>query len=153
MKKEIDLNPSNENIHIIESFIEDVCDYHNISDKYYANIIMAITEATKVIYRNKPDKFINITFEYSQTGLNFEIISELDWNSLIVNENIEMELDSEEDREIFMIWSMPDRVTISDDGKKLKMSFTIENIDNSIADSRNQTMKFYYDEQKKKIKS
>jgi len=153
MKKEIDLNPSNENIHIIESFIEDVCDYHNISDKYYANIIMAITEATKVIYRNKPDKFINITFEYSQTGLNFEIISELDWNSLIVNENIEMELDSEEDREIFMIWSMPDRVTISDDGKKLKMSFTIENIDNSITDSRNQTMKFYYDEQKKKIKS
>ena len=153
MKKEIELNPSNENIHIIESFIEDVCDYHNISDKYYANIIMAITEATKVIYRNKPDKFINIAFEYSQTGLNFEIISELDWNSLIVNENIEMELDSEEDREIFMIWSMPDRVTISDDGKKLKMSFTIENIDNSITDSRNQTMKFYYDEQKKKIKS
>jgi len=153
MKKEIELNPSNENIHIIESFIEDVCDYHNISDKYYANIIMAITEATKVIYRNKPDKFINVAVEYSKKGLNFEIISELDWNSLIVNENIEMELDSEEDREIFMIWSMPDRVTISDDGKKLKMSFTIENIDNSITDSRNQTMKFYYDEQKKKIKS
>lgn len=153
MKRAIDLNPSTENIHIIESFIEDVCDYHNINDKYFANIIMAITEASKVINRNKPKSFINISFEYTNNGLNFEIISELDWNNLIIDDNIEMDLESEEDCEIFMIWSMPDRVTISDDGKVLKMLFSIENVDKNKVNNRNQTMNLYYNEKNKKIES
>ncbi len=154
MKRSIELNPSKENIHIIESFIEDVCDYHHISDTYFANIIMAVTEAAKVVYRNKHNKNISIAYEYNYNGLSFEISGELDWNESIINDNIASDLDSEAGREIFMIWSMPDKVKISDDGKKILMSFSIENIDEDKAISRTQTMKDYLGEKKKRtIKS
>ena len=148
MKKEINLIPSNENIHIIESFIEDICDYHNINDNYFANILMAVTEASKVVYRNESDRNIIITFERNINGLSFEISGELDWNELIINDNATMELDSDEGREIFMIWSMPDRVKISEDGKKILMTFSIENIDEGKENDRNKTMNYYFKEKK-----
>ena len=144
MKRSIELNPCRENIHIIESFIEDVCDYHHISDTYFANIIMAVTEATKVVYNNNPNDNICIAYDYNNKGLHFDLNGELNWNDLVINDNIASDLDSEEGREIFVIWSMPDKLTISDDGKKILMSFSIENIDEDKANDRKQTMKDYF---------
>ncbi|MCD4772049.1 MAG: hypothetical protein K8R41_01550 [Bacteroidales bacterium] len=154
MKRSIELNPSKENIHIIESFIENVCDYHHISDNYFANIVMAITEASKVIYKNNANENIFIAYDYNNNGLHFSLEGKLDWNELILNEHIISDLDSEAGREIFVIWSMPDKLKISEDGKQILLSFSIDNIDEEKAVDRKQTMKDYFGEKSKKsIKS
>ena len=150
MRKSINLNPSKENIYIIESFIEDVCDCYNINDNYFANIIMAVTEASKLAHRHMKNNNIKIDFENSREGLKFEISAKVDWGKLILNKRNALELGSEEEREIFMIWSMPDRVKIENNGKSIIMLFKTEQLDIELANSRNETMNYYLNSQKKK---
>ena len=48
-----------ENIILVERMIEDVCDLFNISEDYYGNILVAITEAVNnAIYHG--NKYISI---------------------------------------------------------------------------------------------
>ena len=55
-----------ENIILVERMIEDVCDLYNISEDYYGNILVAITEAVNnAIYHGNeanPGKLIDIFF-------------------------------------------------------------------------------------------
>jgi serine/threonine-protein kinase RsbW len=51
-------------IHEVEKFVEDICDYYNINNSYFGNIIVAVSEAVEnsIVHGNKqdPSKSINI---------------------------------------------------------------------------------------------
>ena len=55
-----------ENIILVERMIEDVCDLFNISEDYYGNILVALTEAVNNAIQhgnqNNPSKHIDISF-------------------------------------------------------------------------------------------
>ena len=36
-----------ENIRLVEKFVDEICDYYNINASFFGNIIIAITEAVK----------------------------------------------------------------------------------------------------------
>lgn len=153
MKKLINLIPKKENIHFIENFIEYVSDYHHLSDIYFANITMAVTEASNVLYTNFPEEEIEISFNFNSEGLHFEIAGKLDWNDLVKSNNNTSNLESAAGREIFVIWSMPDKLKILENGKKIRMTFEIEEIEESTSDRRATTMSRYFQKEEKHTKN
>ena len=44
-KEKLILESKPENISSVERFVEEICDYYNINDTYFGNILIALTEA------------------------------------------------------------------------------------------------------------
>ena len=65
--QKIRIASKSENMILVERMIEDVCDLFNITEDYYGNILIAITEAVNnaIYHGNKanPNKNIDIFFK------------------------------------------------------------------------------------------
>ena len=70
--REISVNGRKE-VYKLERFIEEICDFHNINNEYFGNILLASTEAANILIsvseKETAAKLI-ITFENTIKGLN-----------------------------------------------------------------------------------
>jgi hypothetical protein len=116
----------------LEKFVEEICDYHNINNEYFGNILLASTEAANILIslaiENKIETLI-ISFEKSLKGFNFKI-------RIIgkgIEEGNEFRLEQEVrkhrlSREIYIIKALADEVTISVTGESIIMIFYVSSI-------------------------
>jgi serine/threonine-protein kinase RsbW len=118
-----------ENIILVERMIEDVCDLFNISEDYYGNILVAITEAVNnAIYHGNqanPKKNIDIFFKSFPDYVSFIVKDEgsgFNYDALPDPTNPE-NIEKPNGRGVFLMRNLADKVSFEDDGSKVILDF------------------------------
>lgn len=149
MKKHtIKIKSDLQEIHEVEKFVEDICDYYNINNSYFGNIIVAITEAVEnaIQHGNKNDaaKRVSILFDSTKNGISFTIEDEgtgFDLSIIPDPTNIDFKLEKK-GTGIFLMKTLADEVCVSENGRKIKLIFNISSINQEVYITR----KKYVDE-------
>ena len=118
-----------ENIILVERMIEDVCDLFNISEDYYGNILVAITEAVNnAIYHGNqanPKKNIDIFFKSFPDHVSFIVKDEgqgFNYSNLPDPTNPE-NIEKPNGRGVFLMRNLADKVSFEDNGSKVVLDF------------------------------
>lgn len=118
-----------ENIILVERMIEDVCDLFNISEDYYGNILVAITEAVNnAIYHGNqanPKKNIDIFFKSYPDHVSFIVKDEgqgFNYDNLPDPTNPE-NIENPNGRGVFLMRNLADKVSFEDNGSKVVLEF------------------------------
>ena len=127
--KSLTISSKTENIVVVESLINDICDKFKISEDHYGNILVALTEAVNNAIqhgnKNNPSKHINITFNIRPDHLSFTIKDEgpgFDYSHIpdpTAPENIE----KPNGRGVFLMKNLADNVEFEDNGSTVKLDF------------------------------
>lgn len=120
-----------ENLVLVEKLIENICKTFNISEDFYGNILVALTEAVNnaIQHGNKgnPEKTIDILFKPQEGVISFIIKDQgdgFDYNNLpdpTDPENIE----KLSGRGVFLMRNLADMVEFSDNGRTVALNFKI----------------------------
>jgi serine/threonine-protein kinase RsbW len=141
-------------IHEVERFIEDICDYYNVSNSYFGNIVVAVSEAVEnsIIHGNKqnPSKIVHIGFETNQKGIVFTIEDEGDGFTF---DNIPDPTDINSNPEkkgtgIFLIKTLTDEALFLNNGRKIQLQFNITSINREVFSRRMKHVDEYFNVKK-----
>lgn len=137
-------------IHEVERFIEDICDYFNINNSYFGNIVVAVSEAVEnsIIHGNKHNsaKMVQISFETNQKGIVFTIEDEGDGFNF---DNIPdpTDIQSNPDKRgtgIFLIKTLTDEALFLNNGRKIQLQFNITSINQEVFSKRMKHVDEYF---------
>jgi serine/threonine-protein kinase RsbW len=127
--QKIRISSKAENIILVERMIEDVCDLFNISEDYYGNILVSLTEAVNnAIYhgnQSNPNKSIDISFKSHPDRVSFSVKDEgpgFNYESLPDPTNPE-NIEKPNGRGVFLMRNLADNVTFEDNGSKVILDF------------------------------
>lgn len=127
--QKIRISSKAENIILVERMIEDVCDLFNISEDYYGNILVSLTEAVNnAIYhgnQSNPNKSIDISFKSHPDRVTFSVKDEgpgFNYQNLPDPTNPE-NIEKPNGRGVFLMRNLADNVTFEDNGSKVILDF------------------------------
>ena len=145
----IELNSDKSAIHEVEQFIEFIADKYNITNTYFGNMAIAITEAisNSIEHGNKNDvnKKISLEFYTETRGLIFKITDEgngFDINSISDPTDINNS-DSSKGRGIFLMKSLADDIIFNELGNSIELIFSIASINAELAARRMHQLNAY----------
>lgn len=125
----IEIPSINENIRIIESFIDNAKEKFNLDDDIYGNIMIAVTESVNnaIMHGNKNDRTKNVTLSLSLNNniILFKVMDEghgFDFQNLPDPTSPE-NLDKPSGRGIFLMKHLSDEVNFSNNGSLVELSF------------------------------
>ena len=157
-KEKLTLDSRPENISSIERFVEEICDYYNINDTYFGNILIALTEAfnNALVHGNgnDPSRKIQVVFESKPKGLSFTVSDEgSGYDPETVPDPLDLETDasSQRGRGLFLIRSLSDKVELKKDGSSLEMFFRISGIGHEAMKKRIGHFNEYFQTKKQKV--
>jgi len=129
--QKIRISSKAENIILVERMIEDVCDLFNISEDYYGNILVSLTEAVNnaIYHGNKanPNKSIDIAFKTHPDRVSFSVKDEgpgFNYASLPDPTNPE-NIEKPNGRGVFLMRNLADNVTFEENGSKVILDFRV----------------------------
>jgi len=135
------------NIHLVERYIEYLCDYYNINNTYYANILTSVTEAVENAInhgnKNNPNKKVFIKFEIKPEGFSFMIKDEgkgFDINHIPDPTDPHADFTKTEGRGLYLMKHLSDAVFIHDQGACIELIFKPANITKQMSDERIRTL-------------
>lgn len=118
-----------ENIRIVESFIDNAKDKYDLDDDIYGNIMIAVTESVNnaIIHGNKESKTksVNLKLKFEESTIKFVISDEgvgFDYKNLPDPTSPE-NLDKPGGRGIFLMKNLCDEVSFSDNGQTVELTF------------------------------
>jgi serine/threonine-protein kinase RsbW len=141
-------------IHEVERFVEDICDYYNVSSSYFGNIIVAVSEAVEnsILHGNKhdPAKMVHIGFEANQKGIVFTIEDE---GNGFKFDNIPDPTDIQYNSEkrgtgIFLIKTLADEAIFLNNGCKVRLQFNVTSINREVFSRRLKHVDDYFNVKK-----
>lgn len=157
-KENLSLESRPENISSIERFVEEICDYYNINDTYFGNILIALTEAFQnaLIHGNKndPSKIINVVFESKPKGLSFTVTDEgagFDPDTVPDPLDLDVDVELEKGRGVFLMRSLSDKLIVTDEGRSIEMFFRISGIGHEAMKKRISHFNEYFQTKKQKV--
>ena len=157
-KEKLTLDSRPENISSIERFVEEICDYYNINDTYFGNILIALTEAFQnaLVHgnQNDPTKQIHVIFESKPKGLSFTVKDEgagFDPDNVPDPLDLEVEPDTDKGRGVFLMRSLSDKMVVTDEGRSIEMFFRISGIGHEAMKKRISHFNEYYQTKKQKV--
>lgn len=117
----------------LERFVEEICEYYHVGNDYFGNILLATTEATNILFSlndSRENEKIAVSFDRSRKGMVFKIKLMDGFHKDTEPEDF---LDREIRRhklskEIFIIKSLTDEITISIDAKSIILVFYISSM-------------------------
>jgi len=117
----------------LEKFVEEICDYYNIANDYFGNILLATTEATTILWsinNSEQNGVIYVSFDRKPKGLIFSIRFGADDVKRIETEDIlDQEIRKHKlSRDIYIIKALTDEIMISVNGRSIKLIFYITSI-------------------------
>ena len=120
-------------INKLEKFIEEICDYYNVNNEYFGNILLATTESANILlslHDNPSRGKVLIGFERTPKGLIFHIrLNDHDNDSQKTEDFLDTEIRKHKlSKEIFIIRALTDEITIAVDGKSIKLIFYVSSI-------------------------
>ena len=129
--QKIRISSKAENIILVERMIEDVCDLFNISEDYYGNILVSLTEAVNnaIYHGNKanPNKQIDISFKSHPDRVSFSVKDEgtgFNYDNLPDPTNPE-NIEKPNGRGVFLMRNLADKVYFEDNGSKVILDFRV----------------------------
>lgn len=157
-KEKLSLESRPENISLVERFVEEICDYYNINDTYFGNILISLTEAfnNALLHGNQsdPDRKINIVFESKPKGLSFTVSDEgggYDPDEVPDPLDLEIDASTETGRGLFLIRSLSDKTEIAKGGSSIEMFFRISGIGHEAMKKRITHFNEYFQTKKQKV--
>ncbi|MBL7892020.1 MAG: ATP-binding protein [Bacteroidia bacterium] len=127
--KSLTISSKTENIVVVETLINEICDKFKISEDHYGNILVALTEAVNNAIqhgnKNNPSKHINISFNIRPDHISFTIKDEglgFDFSHIpdpTAPENIE----KPNGRGVFLMKNLADNIEFEDNGSTVKLDF------------------------------
>lgn len=159
MKKHtLKINSDIHEIHEVEKFVENVCDYYNISNLYYGNIIVAITEAVEnaILHGNSgnKDKKVYIQFETKNKGVLFTIEDQgngFDYKNIPDATDIKLNPDKK-GTGVFLMKTLSDSMEFQEQGRKVLLFFNIASITPDVYSNRLQKLNQYTKQETKILK-
>jgi len=149
--KTLEINSTKENVHQVETLIEEICEDFNLNDTYLGSITVAVIEAfenaVKHGNKNDPSKKVIVNFQKSTSGLSFSIKDEgegFDYQSIPDPKSNKMGLHFP-GRGVFLIQSVADDVKYIGKGNEIEIGFKISSINFETAVDRIKKMKNYSD--------
>jgi len=131
----------------LERFVEEICDFHNINNEYFGNILLASTEAANIlisISKEKKEAILIVTFEKTIKGFTFKLkFSHPD----IINDDCSLEQEIRKhklSKEIYIIRALADEVTISVRGEAITLTFYVSSMNYEKSLARINTLKEYW---------
>lgn len=131
--EQIELSSKLENISKIEHFIEDVCDQCKIDEGCYGNILIALTEAVNnaIAHGNKLDplKKVKLNMRTKVDQIEFVVQDEgvgFDYNA-VPDPTLPQNLEKLRGRGIFLMRALADDIDFEDDGRIIRLNFSISN--------------------------
>ena len=128
---EIKISSSTENLNLIESLVDEVCEEYKINEDYYGNILIALTEAVTnaIQHGNKydPEKEIQLCFQPHEKELSFVIKDQgegFDFTNL-PDPTEPANIDKLHGRGIYLMRHLADSVEFFDDGREVQLNFSI----------------------------
>lgn len=147
-EKSIEIGSSLENIHLVEQFVEEICDDYNIFNNYFGNILVAVTEAVQNAIQhgnqNDTNKPVKIIFKSKASGLVFSIEDEgngFDYKS--VPDPTDIDNEGDVGRGLFLINTLSDDVAFYDAGRGVDITFKISSIHYETSVSRAKQLQNY----------
>lgn len=120
-----------ENIALVESLVDDICEGHKINEDNYGNILVAVTEAVTnaIQHGNKYDPKKNVKVEVNTNNdlIKFVIQDEgkgFDYSHLPDPTNPE-NIEKPHGRGIFLMQHLADNVNFKDHGRVVELNFKI----------------------------
>jgi serine/threonine-protein kinase RsbW len=155
-KERLTLESRPENISLVERFVEEICDYYNINDTYFGNILISLTEAfnNALIHGNQNDasRKINIVFESKPKGLSFIVSDEgAGYDPDEVPDPLDIEIETAAGRGLFLIRSLSDKTEIAKGGSSIEMFFRISGIGHEAMKKRITHFNEYFQTKKQKV--
>lgn len=119
------------NIVIVEKLINDICSSYHVSEDYYGNILVAVTEAVNnaIQHGNKqdPGKKVDVEFKADEKHIMFCVHDQgegFSYDALPDPTNPE-NLEKPSGRGVFLMRHLADKVEFSDDGRTVHLNFSI----------------------------
>lgn len=120
-----------ENLNVVESLVDEVCEEFRINEDYYGNILIALTEAVTnaIQHGNKydPKKNIRLSFIPKEKELAFTIKDEgdgFDFNNL-PDPTDPKNIEKPHGRGIYLMKHLADEVEFSEDGRTVQLKFSL----------------------------
>lgn len=131
--QKMEFNSNISNISKIEELIEKVCDNHHITEDYYGNILIALTEAVNnaIVHGNHLDsnKKVSLCYETNNNQVCFIVKDEgkgFDFTK-IPDPTLPQNINKLNGRGVFLMRSLADEVVFEENGSKVKLKFCITN--------------------------
>ena len=133
----------------LERFVEEICDYYNINNEYFGNILLATTEAAGILFSlndSVENGIVAISFDRNSRGLIFKIKMGNQVESAIDNEDIlDREIRKHKlSRDIFIIKALTDEITISVNAKSIVLVFYVSSMNYEKSLQRINELKEYW---------
>jgi hypothetical protein len=117
----------------LERFVEEICDFYNINNEYFGNILLATTEAAGIlmaINESEGNRQLSISFDRNPKGLVFKIKMDDGAGEAGATEDIlDREIRKHKlSRDIFIIKALTDEITIAVNGKSIMLVFYISSM-------------------------
>jgi len=139
----------NKEIGKLERFVEEICDYYNINNEYFGNILLATTEAAGILFSlndTTEQPKVSINFDRNSKSLIFKI-------KLVGHEDNDNETEDILDREIrkhklsrdiYIIKALTDEITISVNAKSIVLVFYVSSMNYEQSLQRINELKDYW---------
>lgn len=139
----------------LERFVEEVCEYYNVNNDYFGNILLAVTEAAEILFaiiETIDPGSICIQFDRNRKGMVFTIKQN---DGVVKEEGEEDVLDREIrrhrlSRDIYIIKALADEITISVNARSIVLVFYVSSMNFETSLYRINKLKEYW-EQKEKV--
>jgi hypothetical protein len=133
----------------LERFVEEICDYYNINNEYFGNILLATTEAAEILFSimdSNDRENLFVSFDRNPKGLMFKINSGRSTERKEETEDIlDIEIRKHKlSRDIFIIRALTDEITISVNAKSIILVFYVSSMNYEKSLQRINQLKEYW---------
>lgn len=117
----------------LERFVEEICDYYNINNEYFGNILLATTEAADILFALNSESVnntIRISFDRNKKGLIFRLcVGNQDDSEEFSEDLLETEIRRHRlSKEIYIVRALADEITISVSGRSVVLVFYVSSM-------------------------
>jgi serine/threonine-protein kinase RsbW len=139
-----------ENVRLVETFIDDICDEYNINNTYFGNILISLTESVRnaIINGNhkNPQKKVTVKFIAKPTHLSFSVTDEgIGFNYRDVYDPVDFCMcNSNMGKGLYLIKTLSDKVRFYKNGREIELIFYISSVNFEITVERVNKIKIYF---------
>jgi len=133
----------------LERFVEEICDYYNINNEYFGNVLLATTDAAAILFSlsDSPDNSeVRITFGRNNRGLVFKIrLGNFEDSTEDSEDILDREIRKHKlSRDIYIIKALTDEIKISVNARTIVLVFYVSSINYEKSLQRINELKDYW---------
>jgi serine/threonine-protein kinase RsbW len=131
--RSVTLTSVKENVSLVERFVDEICQFYNIGDENYGNILVAVTEAVNnaIFHGNRldPEKSVKFFYENKDNNLCFTVEDEgKGYNpDTLPDPTDPANLEVPHGRGVFLMKQLTDDIKFFNDGRKVELYFRLVN--------------------------